>query len=601
MVVYSPIAATYGTRVDQLLETPRDYARYHDKLNKKLQRLRHRCQVVTKDTKKYSIKEKYSKITSDQYDHKNKLYGVLVLLHAERDLALAETLKLRARQRGKLKKSEKRVLSTRLKKVVKTTERLVEFTKNEAQWITRVQYIAYAKLARAEYLIHGKFSKQKDSSKISHELALSFAALSYMRNIKILSDSTLELIHSKYEYTLKLHAGNILSSAELHNYIVREVQSADKNGDEMIKLLLENGYTAELQDIEVGHVASIKQIEWRAFTAEVHDSQVEQLIQEARGVVIKDVLDHDSRLLKWQQALEKQETRIAYHEDQSQENEDGAVGNEENDQILLAYIKYNVLFTSILRDNYLFNQLWKQWNQLGTSMSSRLTKFKEIDRIVQNLVKYLQDVMELPGVYSDDDLMAQLQLCKLYFQLSASSGCLGSLYRSKGKYMESLALHVDAYQKLESKLSEIGALDDILVPGDVLSKKKVEILQSLIKNGWSSVFVLAEYEKSLGKAQTNNFEPTIIERLDSGCINPVDIKMNNLFPLRPKLRPVQSKPTLFDLAFNYISYDEDEEVQKEDVTDEVAAVSELQQEEEEEEEQQQQSSKKRGFLGLFGR
>lgn len=599
MVVYSPIAATYGARVDQLLETPRDYSRYHDKLNRKLQRLRHRCQVVTKDTKKYSTKEKYSKFTSDGYDHKSKLYGVLVLLHAERDLALAETLKLRARQRGKLKKSEKKVLSTRLKKVVKTTERLVELTNNETQWITRVQYIAYAKLARAEYLIHGKFSKQKNSSKISHELALSFAALSYLRDIRILPDSTLELIHSKYEYTLKLHAGNILSSADLHNFVVQEVHSADKNGDEMVKLLLENGYKAELQDIDMGHITSIKQIEWRAFTAEVHDSQVEQLIQEARNVVIKDVSDHDNRLLKWQQALEKQETRIVYHEDQSQEIEAGAVGSEENDQILLAYIKYNVLFTSILRDNYLFNQLLKQWNQLGTSMPSRLTKFKEIERIVQNLVKYLQDVMELPGVYSDDDLMAQLQLCKLYFQLSASSGCLGSLYRSKGKYMESLALHVDAYQKLESKLNEIGALEDILVPGDVLSKRKVEVLQSLIKSGWSSVFVLAEYEKSLGKTHINNFEPALIERLNSGNINPADITLNNLFPLRPKLRPVQSKPTLFDLAFNYINYDDNEDIQSEDLTDETPAASEPPQVVEEEE--QQQSSKKRGFLSLFGR
>lgn len=599
MVVYSPIAATYGARVDQLLETPRDYSRYHDKLNRKLQRLRHRCQVVTKDTKKYSTKEKYSKFTSDGYDHKSKLYGVLVLLHAERDLALVETLKLRARQRGKLKKSEKKVLSTRLKKVVKTTERLVELTNNETQWITRVQYIAYAKLARAEYLIHGKFSKQKNSFKISHDLALSFAALSYLRDIRILPDSTLELIHSKYEYTLKLHAGNILSSADLHNFVVQEVHSADKNGDEMVKLLLENGYKAELQDIDMGHITSIKQIKWRAFTAEVHDSQVEQLIQEARNVVIKDVSDHDNRLLKWQQALEKQETRIAYHEDQSQEIEAGAVGSEENDQILLAYIKYNVLFTSILRDNYLFNQLLKQWNQLGTSMSSRLTKFKEIERIVQNLVKYLQDVMELPGVYSDDDLMAQLQLCKLYFQLSASSGCLGSLYRSKGKYMESLALHVDAYQKLESKLNEIGALEDILVPGDVLSKRKVEVLQSLIKSGWSSVFVLAEYEKSLGKTHINNFEPTLIESLNSGNINPADIKLNNLFPLRPKLRPVQSKPTLFDLAFNYINYDENEDIQSEDLTEETPAASEPHQEAEEEE--QQHSSKKRGFLRLFGR
>lgn len=117
MPIFSPINATYGVRVEQILETDQDFVKYHDKLNRKLQKLRHRCQGVTKDTKKYSEKEKFSKITSDNYDKQSKLYGVLYLLQVERDLSLVETLKLRGRQRGKLKRPERKVIQTRLKKL----------------------------------------------------------------------------------------------------------------------------------------------------------------------------------------------------------------------------------------------------------------------------------------------------------------------------------------------------------------------------------------------------------------------------------------------------------------------------------------------------
>lgn len=113
MTYYSPLAATYGVRVDQFLETAQDFTKYHAKLNTKLQKLRRRCRITTKDTKHYSSKEKYSKITSEDYDTKNKLFGALVLLHAERDLAFAEELKLKAHARGAktLKKSEKKLAS----------------------------------------------------------------------------------------------------------------------------------------------------------------------------------------------------------------------------------------------------------------------------------------------------------------------------------------------------------------------------------------------------------------------------------------------------------------------------------------------------------
>lgn len=592
MGVYSPLLATYGVRVDQLLETVQDFTRYHEKLNKKLQKLRHKCHLTTRDTKRYDVKEKYSKIDSDDYDEKSKLYGVIMLLHAERDLSLAEVLKLRARQRGKLKRSERKVVSTRLKKAMQTTEKLAALTKNESQWVTRVQYLVYDKLARAEYLTNGKQQRHKDSRKISIELALSFAALEHLQENKLLPDGIAELLHTKYEYTLKQHSDRAFSSSELHNYVVEKVEEAYANGDEMVGLLIENGYKPQKQSGKTG--TSLKEIHWRAFTAKIYDPQVEELIAESKSLIIKDTSDYDTKLLKLQQALERQEARISLQDEDEDDDED----NQENDQILLAYIRYNVLFTSVLRDNYLFDQLWQQWTKLGTAMTSRLVKCKEIERIVKNLQKYLQDIMELPGVYQDDELMAQLELNKLYFQLHYTSGCLGGLYQLKGRYLESLALHVDAHHRLEEKLNEMGEIQEILDPAELLTHKKIASLQERINSGWKSVSSLAEYEKHLKAQGQALYQPSLIEKLDTGKALPAEVNLSNIFPLRPKLRPVPSKSTLFDLAFNYMNYAGEGPEMVSSWTEKVTepAVSATNQES-----NNNNTNRRRGFLGLFGR
>lgn len=197
-----------------------------------------------------------------------------------------------------------------------------------------------------------------------------------------------------------------------------------------------------------------------------------------------------------EKALDRHEFFIANHDDQDDIDE-MVENSSENNQIILAYIKYNILLTSISRERDLFTHLWNQWLKLNTSLPSKLTKYKEMERIVKNLTKYLSDIMELPGVYSDDELLSQLDLCKLYFQLFLNTGCLSVLYQSKGRYMEALALYVDAYRRLENKLSEIESLDEILLPANLLSLNSVRSLQKRIENGGNSVITLAEYEKEI--------------------------------------------------------------------------------------------------------
>ncbi|KOG96080.1 signal recognition particle subunit SRP68 [Saccharomyces eubayanus] len=599
MVAYSPIIATYGNRAEQFLETDSDFAKYHAKLNKKLQHLRSRCHLTTKDTKKYSSKDKYGEITTDDYDNKTKLIGVLILLHAERDLALAETLKLRARQRGKLKKSEEKVLSTRLKKARKTAEKLVNVTQNESQWITRVQYLAFSKLTHAEYLINGKRFKRKDSVKISNNLALVFATLEHLKGLNLLSEGVVDIIINKYQYTLKQYAGNLITVPELNNFIIERIQSEENKDDELVKLLLGNGFSMKKITTSNEDKKATTNISWRSFNAKIMDAEVAQFLEQGLSIHPTQIPQYTQKLSKLEKALDRHEFYIANHDDQDDMDE-MIENSSENNQIILAYIKYNILLTSISREKDLFTHLWSQWLKLNTSIPSRLTKFKEMDRIVKNLTKYLSDVMELPGVYSDEELLNQLSLCKLYFQLFLSTGCLSVLYQSKGRYMEALALYVDAHQRLENKLSETGPLDEILLPGSLLSLNSIQGLQKRIENGGNSVITLAEYEKSTHNDNTGKYDLTIIEKLGTGKIVPTDIQLKNLFPLKPKFQPVTSKPTLFDLAFNYISYDK-QEISAPQPKNSAEESGNALQTPISNEQTEEEPKKKRGFLGLFGR
>ena len=597
MPVYSPIAATYGARIEQFLETAEDFDKYHRKVNTKLRHLRHHCQLVTKDTRKYAAKDHYPQITSKDYDKKNKLFGALVLMHAERDLAFAEAIRLRIRHRGKPKGSELRLAATRLKKANSTAQKLVQLTENEQQWLTRAQYLAYAKIVHVEFLLHGKQVKTKNSALITSELAVALAACAYLRDKGVLPADVVDLLNARYEYTLSQYAGsNGSSSADARAVVSQAIEQARQAGDELAVLLFNNNYSLKVEDADMDVDAPVvdNTVNWRSFSCTIADSQIAQLISDVQAnTQIRDVADYGDKIAKWETILAMQEERIAHLDTDIDDTE-------ENEQILLAYIKFQRTFTATCRDVFLFNRLWKQWENLGSAMSSRITKYKEIERIVKNIIAYLKEITELPGVYSDDDLVAQLELATLYFQLYLNAGCLASLYQTKGQYRESLALYVNSNEQLQAVIHTINGIDAVPLPEDIITLQKVQALQSLIHTGWKSVIALAEYEAELNKsAIVKRFRPTVIEKIDANAVRPSDVHLDNLFPLRPIIKPIGAKPTLFDLAFNYIDYEEKTPAKsqsQEPVVQQSSPASEPQSAPD------AQPAKKRGFLGgLFGR
>lgn len=181
-------------------------------------------------------------------------------------------------------------------------------------------------------------------------------------------------------------------------------------------------------------------INWRSFQAKITDREVSHLIELAESVEISKLSDYSSKLLHWEDALSKQEAVIAnYDENESTENAD-IDDPQENNQILLSYVKYNKLMVNILRDNEICKELWQQWDKSCSTLSAKVVKYKELERITSNLSVFLHEVMELPGIYSDDELMYQLELLDLHYKTLLSSKALAYLYQSKGKYREAFGI-----------------------------------------------------------------------------------------------------------------------------------------------------------------
>ncbi|AGO13011.1 AaceriAFL153Wp [[Ashbya] aceris (nom. inval.)] len=570
-VKYSPLHATYGLRNDQYLEDYGDYRRYHGKLNAKLMSLRRRLQLTTKDTRRYSAKEKYSKIGAADYQ-RNRLYGLAMLLHAERDIAYAETLKLRARERGWLKKSERRVLTTRLKKAWRTAGRLLELTADEERWVVRAELLVYEKLACVEYLMHGKHSRRKDSERIARELALVNAALEFLRTQGEIEAEMVAAINSRFDYMLRQHA-QCFSSAELQAFTAQVANS--QKDDPLLALLLAHGYELPVEGSPATDGGLQTEVKWRSYNAQIHDPNVARLLDEINPHDDTQVSEDADPVLQWSAVIDAQRESMARRQ------EEGVHYEGEDDQILLTYLQFNYLCATMDRDIALRRSLWREW-QDGRN-STRFAVYKQLNHVINNIITHAEEAMGLPGVYSDDELTAYLTLVKVFYRAQLVCRALAPLYQKEGKHAEALALYAGSMQNLKTAMSAMRR-DTSFDPFKILDN--VSELQEALESGCRSVAALAEYTSTASR-RPQPFELSLLEKLNTNTfIDYANIDTGNLFPLRPRVMPVSAKPTLFDLAFNYIGNDPSP-VPSEQMSSDVAPAKEP------------EPPRKKGIFGIF--
>ncbi|CDO93844.1 unnamed protein product [Kluyveromyces dobzhanskii CBS 2104] len=582
-MTYSPLGVTYGFRSNLLLESYADYRKYHKKVNHKLQQLRGRLSLITKDTKNYKGHEKLEKIGSNDYN-KNRLYGFLVLLLAERDMAYVESIKATGRGRGYLRSLELKLMRTRIKKAIKYCGRLSALAQEEDKWQIQAEIMIYEKLIKTEYELYGKKQvKFSDAEKISTHLALALAAINYLVESKLLKEDVAEAVKSKYLYIFKEKA-NAFSVRDQQNYTARVI--AANTDDQLLQLLQSNGFSSAVLEADSSERQS-REVSWRSYSATIEDSKVFEVYSELTELQNSNKLSNlNDKLFKWNKAIDLQkEYMTSYSEDETSEN----------NQILLTYLQYNAMLTAVARDNSLFESLLKQWERSDNkSFTSKLNKYREVDHIVKNLKTLLNQIMDLPGVYSDSDLTNQVFLLKTYYESAFTSKLLANIYQTKKRYVESLALYVNCSQQIENAEESLINWDEIYLPSKLLSKGKIAELKKHIATGWRSVVALAEYKKSLEKnSKARQFDASLVEILENK-VSPKDASLDNLYPLAPRLLPIPPKPFLYDLAYNYFSTSDSSLVEEEQSPSAAPSI-----EQDQEPVEESKTTARKGLFGLF--
>ena len=118
-----------------------------------------------------------------------------------------------------------------------------------------------------------------------------------------------------------------------------------------------------------------------------------------------DINQFDSIITQWNEIL-------SLHKSDTERNQDDDdLEQVQNRAILLTYINYNLLFTTLKRDLLLIGQL------------AKIDDNKDIIRLFNGILVIVQNLKDLPGVYNDEDLYDSLDNLEKFSLLKKSSNC----------------------------------------------------------------------------------------------------------------------------------------------------------------------------------
>ncbi|KAK6205595.1 signal recognition particle, subunit SRP68 [Scheffersomyces amazonensis] len=574
----NPLEITLGARMSAYLVSPEDYRKQRKRLNKRLNKLRHELNLITKDTKNYKSKEKISSITQQDYQNNDK-YGLLLLLTAERDILYALEIKTQLEITNEKVSSYKNLMISKIKKSLLHCKKLLEITANEDNDIKVIELYTYTSL------IQGLLSLTKKQWPLAlNSFSIAKCSLDFILSKKQQQEEqeeneeqyeTLirELIESLVDPSLNL---SINQSDDIQPTSDLKTISRIHCHDDFLPYL--TNVVRKIEDLDSSFVSQIsssveleKTIQWRDHEATIYNDEIAFKIMKLNNSDqwenFDDINEFDSLITGWNEVLD------LHTNDQSKNQDDDDLEKVQDRAILLTFINYNLLFTRLKRDLVLIDQLTSSTNNSN----------KDTYRLYTGIVTICQNLQELPGVYNDDDLYESLQNLEAFF-VGKKHIILAETYQQINKFNEALKI----YDNSDKTISQIFAKGQPYkineFPYKVTSNEefltfKQELNKKLLQSHISSQF--------LHDSQTSTGQQYVVEN-----VNKYPSSLSDIFNTS-KILPVLSKPVLFDVGYNYISYPSigssasSSSPAVSATTDSSAA--------------DQEASKRGGFFGIFGR
>lgn len=567
----SLLAQTFGAR--GTLHSASDFHQYKKHIRKRVWKLRKDLGIQVKDTKHYQEKQKTFEIDSGDYDSDER-YGLVLLNLAERDLAYA--LEISSVSEVSSSRSKEKFILSKYKRGVQYSKQLVEISFNEKSTSKKVEIYTYYAILQGVLLV-----KQKKWTLGSLSLSVARNALEFLEEYGEYTEAKQshlyrELIESYVDPSLNvaiLHSSysgglNVVSKIIIDKH--SELEETFEDLLDLIKGVDRSFLELSVDDKEV-EKKLIDKITWINYSAKLNNSDTARSIMKVENLktVDSDIATYDPVLLGWQEILESHEADI-----------ERSAGYEDSDesrdlQIIQSYIKYNLYFVKVRRDLALVAELQSKSNLT-------VDGYKDILRIYDIVLATIKDIQDLPGVYSDQDLLNDVLIFQAFVEGSKLS-IVSKVYGLATKHRQALLI----LASVDEKLASTGELTTKF-PGKVFEQSKLDDLKAAIIDAKDKAHVLAQFELELGTAGRSKTVAEAPQEVSYvGSLKDLK-KAGSLINIK-QIKPVSLKPVFFDLAYNYIGE-----------TDESVNTALSTKPSEESGDGEDDKPKKKGLFGLWG-
>lgn len=324
---------------------------------------------------------------------------------------------------------------------------------------------------------------------------------------------------------------------------VISTESLNTSGNNRLEVVTWRKHTAKIMDDDVSAVL---------FETVKKDSELEAKINSTESIAASINL-FDSVLESWQDAQDLVKDNIKRYESLNS-NHDQSI---QDQYVVLTFTGYSLLLRRIQRDTILLSQVdTTKKNKQTDGKISRMTfvKSQDLVRIYDTILQSTKQLLELPGIYNDEELLQSLTTLDFYYKAKRVE-LIGQTYFLAGENKQALALYQKAYELLTS-LPKLDTLTEF--PQGVLSKEQLDAAVSHINTRTIQLQAVLTAEQLKLERNANAFSE-ITAVIDSINTYPssltVDEITKNLVKFDHNLEPIFVKPVFFDIAFNYIDYD----------------------------------------------
>lgn len=587
-----PLANTYGVRSELFLQSADDYHRQRHRTNKKLNKLRRELKIITKDTKNYKDKEKITQIVAENYDME-PLFGDVLLYLVERDLLYAQETRLLLDVHSS--KPKEKFLVSKYKKALQNAKHLLEVIKNETDDLKTLEILTYTAI------IEGSIAITKKKYDISlYAFSIAKCAIHFLYNYQKLPETITKEFYYEIADGIIDPALKVSASSEKLNFTdLTELAKSQIFNNELIPYLykavkiIESHNATYVTPTSENNIDLLKEVKWGSYSAQLTSDDLSLAImkinEELKNIDDKNPSSFDSPLISYQDAITLHTQEMERNSSNDEES------NNQEQYIILTYLKYNYLLLRIRRDNTIMKDLDAQIVENQNSKKKLSTRkiielLKDYLKINEGIAVSLVEINDLPGIANDDELVDLLNTVGVYFKVKNQQK-LSQAYLISHQYKEALALIVNS-----SKLLKSCKEFNVELEGNLPTNKDLEKLKVEVEDEKSRLYTLTTYFNEINKEQSSFGSKYISDDISKfPKLSPSEL-LKHVYPLKFDFQPVNVKPVLFDIAYNYIDADTNDEDEINNNSNVVSREVETSGNVDNEEDK-----KKSGFFGLFGR